>query len=123
MSFTSLLTHELVVIRTPMDDTIAARTEYGMPRAGAPIETAVNGLVQPRSAEEMASAASAGAEIADHKIFLPPMDLQASDTIRYAGERYSIKGIRRFAYGSVPHLEVEALRVGPITENVLVEGS
>lgn len=101
--------HALTHVRIPRDETDL--DEYGQPAEDDPVETAIRGLVQPRSAREMDDDRSAGAEVADHVIFLPLMDLAASDAFEYAGERYQVLGIRRFEYGRLAHLEVDARRV------------
>lgn len=109
MSFATRLIHDLTVVRTPRDE--SDLDDYGQPVAEAPVETEVQGLVQPRSAREIIDSRNAGAEIGDHVIFLAPMDLHASDHILYAGDRYEIVGIRRFSFGRTPHLEVDAKRI------------
>ena len=109
MSFAALLSHELTVVRTPYSGT---DDEYGQPSTGTPVETSVRGLVQPKTGREMEDSRSAGVQIADHTIFLEPMDLAASDAIVHGGERYQVVHIRYHAYGTAPHLEVDARRIG-----------
>lgn len=106
MSFSARLIHDLVIERTPRD--LDDPDEYGQPTAGEPELTDVKGLVQPKSAREMANTQSAGAEVSDHTIFLAPMDLDPSDAILYGDRRYQITGIRSFEFGTSPHLEVDA---------------
>jgi hypothetical protein len=110
MSFAALLTHSLTVVRTPRDD--GDPDDYGQPTAGTPTRTDVRGLVQPKPQREMDDSRSAGTQIGDHTIFMRPMDLRASDAIEHGGERYEVVGIRYFAFGTAPHLEVDARRIG-----------
>lgn len=118
MSFLSLLTHPLTIIRTTFDDTEAERTTYGQP-AQTTDEIEVVGLVQPKTATEMADSRSAGSEIADHTIFLLPMALYGSDVFEdVTGKRYTITGIRSFDFGSTPHLEVDAMAVVSVPVSV-----
>ena len=111
MSFGGRLIHTLTHVRTPRD--MGDVDDYNQPEDGTPVETSVRGLVQPRAASEMLDYRSAGSEVADHVIFLAPMDLDPADSFLYAGERYQISGIRSFLFGRTPHLEVDARRVVP----------
>lgn len=111
MSYYGRLIHSLTMVSTPRD---GALDDYGQPAAGVTTETAVKGLVQPRSAREMASTADAGAEIGDHVIFLPLMDLSGAVAFDFDGDRYHVKGVRRYAFGRSPHLEVDAERIGAV---------
>lgn len=113
MSFGGLLTHELTHVRIPLDS--VNLDERGQPTPEAPVETTVKGLVQPMSGREMLDSRSEGTEIADHQIFLPLMDLDPADHFLYAGDRYDITTIETRRYGSVPHLEVLARRIGSAT--------
>lgn len=107
----SMFIHELTRLSTPLDETMP--DDYGQPVAGTPVETTVMGLVQPRVAREQADHRSAGAEIADHVIFIPgAIDLQPADAFVFAGERYEILGIRRFGFGGLAHYEIDARRSG-----------
>lgn len=116
MSFGSRLVHTVTHVRTPLDE--GDLDDYGQPTAGAPVETEIRGLVQPRSVREIVDSRSAGAEIGDHVIFLQPMSLQPTDAFVYDGDRYEIKGIREFSFGRSPHLEVDVRRVGATTVEV-----
>lgn len=81
----------------------------------------VRGLVQPKTAREMALVSQGGPELGDHTIYLLRRDLTTSDRIVDAtGTRYEIVGIRDHNYGSLAHFAVDARRV---TSAVLVEGS
>lgn len=116
MGFGDRLIHDLVVIRTPLDDDVEDRDEYGQPTPGEPVRTEVRGLVQPLGAREVPATSEAGTEMTDHRIFLAPMDLLASDAIEHSGRRYEVKGIRRFEFGSTPHLEVDARLIGVVSD-------
>jgi hypothetical protein len=112
MPFADRLIHPLNIVRQPWDD--ANRDEHGQPTPGVPSVTAVSGLVQPKSAKEVANITQAGAAVSDHVIFLPVVDLIAADAIEHDpddGRRYEIVGVREFAFGSSPHLEVDARMV------------
>lgn len=111
MSFAARLVHELTHVAVPLDPDVL--DDRGQPTAGTPVTTSIRGLVQPRTAREMADSRSAGSEIADHVIFLAPMTLSAQDHFLYGTDRLDIVGIRRFEYGRTPHLEVDAQRVTP----------
>lgn len=113
MPYAAKLVHSLTITRTEQDDAEESRDEYGQPAESTTTAT-VRGLVQPKSAREMAASHGAGSEVADHLIFLESgVDIATSDAITYAGERYEVIGIRRFEYGRTPHLEVDARRVVP----------
>lgn len=111
MSFDSRLIHELTVYRTPLDDDVADRDDYGQPTPAAVTTRTVRGLVQPISARELADSRSAGSEVYDHRIYLSRIDLIGSDAIEFDGDRYEVVGIDDYRFGSSPHLEVRARRV------------
>lgn len=123
MTYPNLLVHQLAVV-TPVpigDPTLATSLDDdGQVQPGTPIVTLVRGMVQPRTAREVAQALEAGAEVADYTIFLKPMRLSASAYITDAngsgplsgGRRFQIQGIRSYEFGTVPHLEVDCLLVG-----------
>jgi hypothetical protein len=115
MSFADRLIHTLTHVRVEYDDDLP--DDRGQPTPLTPVETEVAGLVQPKNAREMLDFRSVGSEIADHVIFLAPMDLEASDAFTYGGDRYEITGIRRFEFGRTPHLEVDARKItgAPVT--------
>lgn len=118
MSFASLLVHPLAIVSPtnagPPDD------DYGQPVRGTPDVVLVYGMVQPKSAREIALVSQAGAEISDHTIFLQPRRLSNAAYIADAdadgelagGRRFEITGIRSIEFGSAPHLEVDAVLVG-----------
>lgn len=102
--------HPLSIVRVEYDDTV--RDDAGQPTAGAPESTDVLGLVQPKTAREQDDFRSAGSQVADHTIFLPiSTDIRGSDAIVQGSRRYSVTGIRRFEFGNLAHLEVDATLV------------
>lgn len=108
MSFASLLVHDVTIARrsyTGSDDA------YGQPVAGAEVETAARAMVQPRGAREADDSRSAGVPVGDHVIYMELTDVDETDAIIYAGERYEVVAVRRIAFGSSPHLEIDARRV------------
>lgn len=109
MSFSARLIHSLTHVRIPYDE--GTLDDRGQPTPGSPVETAVRGLVQPRTVSELADFRDAGSEVAQYVIFLEPMDLDPSDSFTYSGATYQIQGIRRFEFGRTPHLEVDCRRV------------
>lgn len=105
--------HTLTLVRTPRD--VGSLDDYGQPTAGTPSETSVRGLLQPRTAREVAESRSAGAEIGTHVIFLPlGTDIVPSDAVIFSAQRYEVTGIREHAYGGLAHLEVDARAVGTL---------
>lgn len=113
MAFTGLLEHALAVV-TPTFVIVGGETvQTGQNVAAVP------GLVQPRTAQEVAALSQAGAEVSTHVIFLDPRDIAAGAWISdnpadvATGGRYDITGIRRFDYGGSPHLEIDARLVTP----------
>lgn len=107
----SMFIHELTMVRTPRD--YSSLDDYGQPAAGTPTESTVKGLLQPQRSREVEDHRSAGAEIADHVIFIPgAIDLQPDDAFVFADERYEILGIRRFGFGTLAHYAVDVRRVG-----------
>ena len=114
MSFTSLLTHPLAIV-TPTTPDADSVDGYGQPVAGTPTVELVNGLVQPKTAREIAATSQGGAEYSDHVIFLLPRRVNAAAYIRdepATDRRFDIVGVRSYEFGSVPHLEVDVKLVG-----------
>jgi len=118
LSFASLLVHPLALISptTPDPDDV---DERGHPLPGTPTVTLLNGMVQPKTAQQSAFEAQAtgqaGAEISTHVIFLLPRQIPPGSWLRDepdAGRRFDITGVRSFGFGSVPHLEVDVKLVG-----------
>lgn len=118
MSFANRLIHDLTLVATPYSGSDDA---YGQPGTGTAVQTAVKGLVQPKSPREVADSRSAGVAVASHTIFLEPMALSEADHFLYGTNRLEIVGIRNYAFGRTPHLEVDARRIGD--EADVVEGS
>lgn len=115
MPISDRLVHSLTIV-TPTDDVGTDTDEYGQPVPGEPIETTVSGLIQPKSAREVALISQAGPQVSDHTIFLlRSAPVTNASYVRFAtddGDRYEIQGIRDFAYGTTnDHLEVDARRV------------
>jgi hypothetical protein len=111
MSFSGLLEHRLALV-TPTFAVVGGETV----QTGTDV-VPVDGLVQPRTAQEIAALTQAGAEISTHVIFLDLRDVAPgtwiSDTPAGTGQRYDITGVRRFDYGGSPHLEIDARLVTP----------
>ncbi len=109
MMFVHALTIERVTYGSGTD-------EYGQPTRTV-TESDVQGLIQPKTAREMDDARSAGSLVSDHVIFLAlDANLDGSDAILHGEARYQPVGIRRFDFGRLPHLEVDALKVTSSTE-------
>jgi hypothetical protein len=122
MSFAARLIHRVTILRTPLDYDETDLDDMGYPLPGTAVETEdVPALVQPKRAEEIAQFRSEGTEVSDHTIFMAPRDLRPADAIMWNGERYSIVGIREFAFGRSPHLEVDTRRV--VAATIGVSGS
>lgn len=117
MSFAALLIHPLAIVEPVYEVT---DDEYGQPSPDDPSVSLVQGMVQPKTAREMALTSQAGAELSDHVIFLLPRRIAAgawiadadADGVLAGGRRFDVTGIRSIEFGSVPHLEVDARLVG-----------
>lgn len=113
MSLAGLLAHRLALV-TPTFAVVGGETV----QTGTTV-VAADGLVQPRSAAEIAALSQAGAEVSNHVIFLELRDIGPGTWISDnpadpgAGRRYDITGIRRFDFGGSPHLEIDARLVTP----------
>lgn len=115
MSFRSLLVHDLALVAPSDEGTLDAD---GQPEKGDRVITPVRGLVQPKSvlarARERALEGEAGPLIGSHDIFLELMTIPAGAWISDnpadvdAGRRYDVVGVRRYEFGTSPHLEVDA---------------
>lgn len=114
MSFAARLIHRVTIVERTFDE--GNRDEYGQPAATETTTDDVHVLVQPRKQREMDDSRSAGTEIGDHVMFVAPRNLAGSGYVVFRGERYDIRGVRNFAFGRSPHLEVDLMRVGPLTE-------
>lgn len=122
MGFGDRLIHSLTIVRTTFDDAEDQRDEYQQPAVSTE-DIGVRGLVQPRSAKELADSRSAGSDIGDHVVFLEPITLYGSDALIWndTGQRLEIIGIRSLLFGSSPHHEVDVQSVTPAP--VLAGGS
>jgi head-tail adaptor len=112
--------HPLTITRSTFNDTVGSRDEYGQPTVSV-ATSSVMGLVQWRAADEAEDSRSAGSEIAEAVIFLPLMDLASADRITYDGQIFNVTGVRRFEFGRLQHLEVDASLV--TTAQTVVDGS
>ena len=97
-------------------DTDVDLDEYGQPVRSFTELAEVPGLVQPKTAREIALASQAGAAIGNHTIFLARRDLTTADRIRdvtesASGPLYQVLAVRDFNFGQLAHLEVDAQRV------------
>ena len=113
MPFANRLIHDLAIV-TPTQNAEEELDDYGQPVAGEPDVDLVSGLVQPKSAREVALISQAGAEVSTHTVFLTLQDLTGASYIRFHpddGDRYEITGVRRYDFGRSPHLEVDCKRV------------
>jgi len=91
MSIQSRYRHTLTVKR--MSST-GGLDDYGQPVTAETTVATVKGLIQPRSAREVAQSASAGAAIGDHVAYLDPLAGLATDCwIERDGIRFDIVSI------------------------------
>jgi hypothetical protein len=124
MSLAGLLTHPLAIV-TPTTPVPGSATDWNQPVPGTPETVVVDGLVQPKSAREMALTTQGGAPVSDHVIFLLPRRVSQAAYIRDepdTGRRFDVVGVRSFEYGTEPHLEVDCRLVGQ-PEGPTVPGS
>lgn len=122
MSFAGRLVHPLAIVAPAAGDPedAADLDEYGHAEPLSSTVTLVSGLVQPRTSREVESVSQAGPEIGDHVIFLEPRQIPANAYIADAdgvgvlsgGRRFDVVGVRDFAFGRTPHLEVDCRLVG-----------
>lgn len=110
MSFDSQLIHSLVIER-PTDGAV---DEYNQPARTWATLSEVPGLVQPKTARELAQLNNAGAVVSTYSIYLRPTEIQASDRVRVAAGSmagtYEIDGVRDEA-GQAHHLKADARQV------------
>ncbi len=91
--------------------------EYGQPiREYDTTFATVRGLIQPKTAREVALVSQAGAALSDHTIYMHRGDVSTRDRLRDVttggtGGLYEIVGIRDHNFGSLAHLAVDAKRV------------
>lgn len=111
MPISDRFVHSLAIVTPTTDGTL---DDYGQPVADDPVVTLVAGLVQPKSAREIAQTNQAGAQLADHTIFLAYQTLPGAAYIRFEpddGDRYEVSGVRQYNFGRDPHLEVDCRRI------------
>ncbi len=101
-----LLPHTLVIERS----TAGAVDTWNQPSYSYADLATVPGLVDPKSALEVAQANQAGAVVGDYTIYVhSTVDLTEADRIRYGGREYEILGIRPYVPGlNLDHLEADA---------------
>lgn len=108
--------HPLVIERVTYDD--GTKDDAGQPAADTSTSD-VFGLVQPKAqTSEADDYRSAGSEVVDHVIFFPAgTDVRHADFILQGARRYAIEAVRRFEFGRLAHLEVDARLVSstPVT--------
>lgn len=115
MTFSDRLIHSLLIVRhTVVVDGSGnpVLDSYGQPTT-TDSSTAVKGLVQPKSAREVALISNAGVTVTDHTIYLLPTSVTPADVITFDpddGRRYQITGVRDAA-GISHHLEIDAQKV------------
>jgi hypothetical protein len=116
--------HELTIRHAAFDDT--NRDDAGQPTRTV-TETTVQGLVQPKSFvrdAELGDSRSAGSEVSDHVIFLPlDTAVDHADALDWGSSRLQVTGVRRYDFGRLPHLEVDARLVLTTTVTPYVAGS
>lgn len=109
MPIASRLVHHLAIERV----TDGTRDEYGVPDQTWALLTLVRGLIQPKTAVEVAQLTQGGAVASTDTIYLLPTDVTESDRIRFDpddGRRYQVVGVRDAA-GLGHHLELDATLV------------
>lgn len=123
MSLARRLVHRLALVSPAGDgdpEDVDDLDAYGDVSTGTPTTELLRGLVQPRTTEEVATMSQAGPEIGDHVIFLLRRHLRPGavlvdadeDGVLPGGRRFEVVGVRDFAFGRSPHLEVDARLVG-----------
>ena len=117
MSFDDRLRHSLVIYRNvpavvPAHDPPGPTDgdpildDYGQPVMGATTVATVRGLIQPRSAKEIALTSQAGAVIGTHVGYMRPLaGLTTADWIEHDGVRFDILSMPDAA-GLGHHLEL-----------------
>lgn len=115
MSFADRLIHSLLIVRHTVVTDIngdPVLDENGQPTV-TDSTTAVQGLVQPKKATEVALISQGGAALTDHTVYLLPTAVTNADLITFDpddGRRYQVTGVRDAA-GIGHHLEVDARMV------------
>lgn len=109
MSFDSRLVHSLVIER----EAAGTVDEYNQPTQTWSTLSEVPGLLQPKTAREVAQLNQAGAVVSTHTIYMRPTEVQPADRIRVVvgpPGTYQIDGVRDAA-GLGHHLEIDARMV------------
>ena len=110
MSFDSQLLHTLSIERA----TDGPPDEYNQPSRTWATLSEVPGLVQPKSAREVAQLNQAGAVVSTYSIYLRPTEIQPADRVRVLDDGvagvYEIDGIQNQA-GRNHHLKADARMV------------
>lgn len=71
----------------------------------------VQGLIQPKTAQEIALVSQAGTDVGSHTIYTLRGDITTRDRIRdAAGAVYEIVGIRDHNFGALAHFAIDAKR-------------
>lgn len=106
----NLFRHVLVIERA----TPGAADDYNQPTRTYATLATVPGLIQPKTAREVAQGNEAGAVVSTHTAYLRPTDVQPSDRLRIAAGgmagTYQIDGVRNAA-GLGHHLEIDCRQV------------
>lgn len=103
MSIASRYRHTVTVKRMTAT---GATDDYGQPVTTEETVATVPGLVQPRSAREVALASQAGAVIGSHVLYIDPLAALGSDCwVEVAGERFDVVSVAD-AGGVGHHYEV-----------------
>lgn len=114
MSFDSMLLHTLTIKRNAVTLDVNGDPvlgDYSQPVSAPATFATVKGLIQPRSAREIALASQAGAAIGTHAAYLRPLaGLTTADWIEMGGERYDLVSISD-AGGVNHHYELGLVRV------------
>jgi hypothetical protein len=106
MAFADRLVHDLTLVKRPVYS--GETDDYGQPTPAPVTETAVRGLISPKSSREVPASNQAGAVIADHVAFLPiDIEVEGSDYLTFLAQRYDVVGIRSYRFGIAPHHELE----------------
>lgn len=127
MSFGSRLTHTVTVVRSSTSGDPDDDDDYGQPTETEGTHATIKAAIQPMSQREAAEAVlttQAGATVADHRIYIFPMDITTGDAIVHEAQscpmrpdlpdsRYEITGVPDAA-GLGHHLELDVKLIGGI---------
>lgn len=117
MSFASRLVHWVSIVESSKGDAEDTDDldEYGHAEDGPDVVTTIRALIQPRRAEEVAAISQAGVEVSDYIVYMESRALAGNAYLVDAtaagpvsgGRRFDVVGVRDFAFGRSPHLEVD----------------